>query len=71
MNAAGDVGINGTLSRGLDYNVYGPSVFPSGYVYSELILPFWQRSPIPRQVLGARENFYPQDSSRNSVYYLK
>ena len=29
-DAAGDVGINGTISRGLDYNVYGPSVFPSG-----------------------------------------
>ena len=30
VDAAGDVGINGTLTRGLDYNVYGPSVFPSG-----------------------------------------
>lgn len=30
VNAAGDIGINGTLTRGLDYNVYGPSVFPSG-----------------------------------------
>lgn len=30
VDAAGDVGINATLSRGLDYNVYGPSVFPSG-----------------------------------------
>ena len=29
-DAAGSVGINATLSRGLDYNVYGPSVFPSG-----------------------------------------
>ena len=30
VDAAGEVGINGTLTRGLDYNVYGPSVFPSG-----------------------------------------
>ena len=29
-DAAGDVGINGSLTRGLDFNVYGPSVFPSG-----------------------------------------
>ena len=30
VDAAGEVGINGSLTRGLDYNVYGPSVFPSG-----------------------------------------
>lgn len=30
VDAAGEVGINATLTRGLDYNVYGPSVFPSG-----------------------------------------
>ena len=30
VDAAGDVGINATLSRGLVYNVFGPSVFPSG-----------------------------------------
>lgn len=30
VDAAGDVGINGSLTRGLDFNVYGPSVFPSG-----------------------------------------
>ena len=30
VDAAGEVGINGTLTRGLDYDVYGPSVFPSG-----------------------------------------
>ena len=29
-NAAGDVSINGTLTRGLTYNVFGPSVFPTG-----------------------------------------
>lgn len=28
--ASAAVGINATLSRGLDFNVYGPSVFPSG-----------------------------------------
>lgn len=30
ISATGAVGINGTLSRGLDFNVFGPSVFPSG-----------------------------------------
>ena len=30
IDAAGEVGISATLDRGLDYNVYGPSVFPSG-----------------------------------------
>ena len=30
VDAASEVGINATLIRGLDYNVYGPSVFPSG-----------------------------------------
>ena len=30
VDAAGDVGINGTLSHSLTYNVFGPSVFPSG-----------------------------------------
>lgn len=30
VDAAGEVGINATLTRGLGYNVYGPSVFPSG-----------------------------------------
>lgn len=30
VDAAGEVGINASLSRGLSYNVYGPSVFPSG-----------------------------------------
>ena len=30
VDAAGEVGINGTLTRGLNYNVYGPSVIPSG-----------------------------------------
>ncbi len=30
VDSAGEVGINATLSRGLDYNVYGPAVFPSG-----------------------------------------
>ena len=30
VDAAGEVSINATLSRGLDYDVYGPSVFPSG-----------------------------------------
>lgn len=29
VDATGEVGINGTLTRGLDYNVYGPSIFPS------------------------------------------
>ena len=29
-DAAGDISINGSLTRGLDYNVYGPSIFPSG-----------------------------------------
>ena len=27
---SGDLGINGTITRGLDFNVFGPSVFPSG-----------------------------------------
>ena len=39
VDAAGDVGINATLSRGLTYNVFGPSVFPSG------IQPFNLTSP--------------------------
>ena len=30
VDAAGEIGINATLSRGLNYNVYGPSIFPSG-----------------------------------------
>ena len=30
VDDAGQVGINASLSRGLSYNVYGPSVFPSG-----------------------------------------
>ena len=30
VDSAGDVGINASLSRGLVYNVYGPSIFPSG-----------------------------------------
>lgn len=30
IDAAGDVGINGTITHGLDFNVLGPSVFPSG-----------------------------------------
>ena len=30
IDAAGDVGINGTIIHGLDFNVFGPSVFPSG-----------------------------------------
>lgn len=30
VNDAGEVGINATLTRGLDFNVFGPSVFPSG-----------------------------------------
>lgn len=30
VDAAGDIGINATLSRGLTYNIFGPSVFPSG-----------------------------------------
>ena len=30
VDAAGEVGISAALTRGLDYNVYGPSVFPSG-----------------------------------------
>jgi len=30
VDEAGDVGINATLSHGLTYNVFGPSVFPSG-----------------------------------------
>ena len=30
VDGAGGVGINGSLTRGLDFNVYGPSVFPSG-----------------------------------------
>lgn len=30
IDAAGEVGINGSLTRGLDFDVYGPSVFPSG-----------------------------------------
>ncbi|KAL6716210.1 hypothetical protein ACLMJK_005776 [Lecanora helva] len=29
-DASGSVGINATIDRGLDYNIYGPSVFPSG-----------------------------------------
>lgn len=30
VDSAGEVGINGTITRGLDYDVYGASVFPSG-----------------------------------------
>ena len=30
QDAAGDLGINGSLTRGLEFDVYGPSVFPSG-----------------------------------------
>ena len=30
VDSAGDVGINASLLRGLTYNVYGPSIFPSG-----------------------------------------
>lgn len=30
ISPAGNVGINGTLSHGLTFNVFGPSVFPSG-----------------------------------------
>ena len=30
VDTAGEVSINATLSRGLDFDVYGPSVFPSG-----------------------------------------
>lgn len=30
VDAAGELSLNATLSRGLDYDVYGPSVFPSG-----------------------------------------
>ncbi|CAD6587902.1 MAG: hypothetical protein ASARMPREDX12_003044 [Alectoria sarmentosa] len=30
VDQQGEVGINGTLSRGLNFNVFGPSVFPSG-----------------------------------------
>ena len=30
VSPAGNVGINGTISHGLIYNVFGPSVFPSG-----------------------------------------
>ena len=30
LGSAGDVGINASLSRGLIYNVYGPSISPSG-----------------------------------------
>ena len=30
VDQQGELGINGTLSRGLDFNVFGPSVFPSG-----------------------------------------
>ena len=30
VSPAGDVGINGTISHGLTFDVFGPSVFPSG-----------------------------------------
>ena len=30
ISPAGDLGLNATLSRGLEFNVFGPSVFPSG-----------------------------------------
>ena len=30
IDAAGDMGINGTITHGLNFNVFGPSVFPSG-----------------------------------------
>ena len=30
VSPAGNVGINGTISHGLTFNVFGPSVFPSG-----------------------------------------
>lgn len=30
VDSAGEVGINGTLTRGLVYNVFGQSIFPSG-----------------------------------------
>ncbi|KAA6408958.1 MAG: hypothetical protein FRX48_07302 [Lasallia pustulata] len=30
IDAAGNLGISGTITHGLDYNVFGPSVFPSG-----------------------------------------
>lgn len=30
IGAAGDLGISGTIIHGLEYNVFGPSVFPSG-----------------------------------------
>ncbi|KAI4130186.1 MAG: hypothetical protein LQ347_003484 [Umbilicaria vellea] len=30
IDAAGDVGINGTITHGLGFNILGPSVFPSG-----------------------------------------
>lgn len=50
VNPAGDVGINGTLTRGLTFNVFGPSVFPSGIqtfniTSPSLFSPSGQQSP--------------------------
>ena len=39
VDAAGEVSINATLTRGLDYNVYGPSVFPSSILNFNITTP--------------------------------
>ena len=39
VNAAGNVGINASLSRGLTFNVNGPSVFPNGVQNFNVIFP--------------------------------
>ena len=57
-DAAGDVGINGSLTRGLDYNVFGPSVFPSGIqnfniTTSSSFTPAGALTPLKVQVPGS------------------
>ena len=39
VNAAGDLSINGELTRGLGFNVFGPSVFPSGVLNFNVTTP--------------------------------
>lgn len=53
VDAAGEVGINGTLTRGLNYNVYGPSVFPSGIQTFNITTPsfFSPQGALTRQTI--------------------
>lgn len=48
VGADGSVGINGSLSRGLVFNVFGPSVFPSGIQTFNVTSP--ATIPVPGQI---------------------